>query len=58
MKKNEFRNEKLYAATIFYLRSWLKSGLITREEYDNAEETIRAKYSPKTSELLMNIDLI
>ena len=58
MKKKEFRNEKLYAATILHLRSWLKSGLITREEYDKAEETIRVKYSPKTSELLMNIDLI
>lgn len=57
MMKSEMQSEKLYGITILFLRSWLKDGLITREEYDEAEEKLRGKYSPKTSELLMNIDL-
>ena len=57
MRKQEIQSEKLYGVTILFLRSWLKDGLITREEYDEAEEKLRQKYSPKTSELLMNIDL-
>lgn len=57
MRKQEIQSEKLYGVTILFLRSWLKDELITREEYDKAEEKLRQKYSPKTSELLMNIDL-
>ncbi len=57
MKSRNFRDEQVYAVTVAFLQSWLNAGLITREEYNEAERKLREKYAPKTSEILMNIDL-
>lgn len=46
MTKKEFKNEKLYLATMASVRKMLKEGLITEDEYRQIDTIFMAKYKP------------
>ena len=55
MTKEEFRNEKLYQATMALARKMLREGLITEEEYHEAEKKKKKKYQPVIGRLFSDI---
>ena len=55
MTKEEFRNEKLYQTTMHIARKMLKNGLISKEEYRQAEKIFREKYNPVIGSLFADI---
>ena len=52
MSNQDFRNEYLYGATMRHIRGMLEKGLISAEEYREAEERMRKKYRPTSGGLL------
>ena len=57
MNKHDFRNEKLYQATMSMARRMLHDGLITEEEYCQIDTIFLEKYRPVIDALLSDISL-
>lgn len=57
MSKEEFKNEKLYQATMHIARKMLNEGLITEEEYRQIDTIFLAKYQPVFGTLFSDISL-
>lgn len=55
MTKEEFHNEKMYQATMALARRMLREGLITEEEYHEADEIFTKKYQPVIGRLFSDI---
>ena len=55
MTKEEFRNEKLYQATMCIARKMLREGIITEEEYCEADEIFTKKYQPVLGRIFSDI---
>ena len=58
MTDDELRRERLYQKTMSVIRAMLEKGLISMEEYGDADARMEAKYCPKYGSILANIDLI
>lgn len=58
MSEEQFRNEKLYQSTMHMVRSLLKNGLISKEEYGQIDTIMTEKYQPTLGGLFSDIDLI
>ena len=48
MNKTIFHNELLYQTTMDVVRTMLKKGIITEQDYDRINEIFIEKYHPKT----------
>lgn len=57
MSKSDFRNEKLYQATMSMARRMLSEELISEEEYRQIDTIFLAKYRPVFGTLLSDISL-
>ena len=57
MSEEDFRQEKLYQATMHILRSIRSEGLINGGEYKQAEQLMVEKYHPVLGALFSNISL-
>ena len=57
MSEEDFRQEKLYQATMHILRSMRSEGLINGGEYKQAEQLMVEKYHPVLGALFSNISL-
>lgn len=57
VNKNDFRNEKLYQATMGMARKMLSEGLISEEEYRQIDTIFLAKYQPVFGTLFSDISL-
>ena len=55
MSKEEFRNEKLYQATMQIARKMLKQGAISEEEYNEIDAVFLKKYRPVLGQIFSNI---
>ena len=53
----DFKNEKLYQATMSIARQMLKNKIISKEEYQQIDTIITNKYNPTLGTLFANIDL-
>lgn len=58
MSKEEFKNEKLYQATMHIARKMFNEGLITEEEYRQIDTIFSEKYQPTLGTLFADIDLL
>lgn len=58
MTKEEFRDQKLYQATMNMAMRMLSEGIITEEDYNKIEEYFIEKYSPVFSTLFSSLSLI
>lgn len=47
MTPEEFHNEAVYQMTLYHLNKMLEQGIITKAEYDLADEKMTEKYKPK-----------
>ena len=57
VSKEDFRNEKLYQATMGMARKMLSEGLISEEEYRQIDTIFLAKYQPVFGTLFSDISL-
>lgn len=57
MNKHDFRNEKLYQATMSMARKMFSEGLVSEEEYRQIDTIFREKYHPVIGALLSDISL-
>ena len=57
MSEEDFRQEKLYQATMHILRSMRSEGLINGGEYKQAEQLMVEKYHPVLGELFSSLTL-
>ena len=57
MSEEDFRQEKLYQATMHILRSMRSEGLINGGEYKKAEQLMLEKYHPVLGELFSDLSL-
>ena len=57
MRKDEFRNEKLYQTTMSIARTMLKEGIISEEEYRRIDTIFLEKYRPVFGTLFSDISL-
>ena len=57
VSKDDFRNEKLYQATMGMARKMLSEGLISEEEYRQIDTIFLAKYQPVFGTLFSDISL-
>lgn len=57
MTDEQFRNEKLYQATMSMARQMLSQGLISREEYRQIDTIFLEKYRPVFGTLFSGIPL-
>ena len=57
VSKEEFRNEKLYQATMHLARKMLKGGVISEEEYCQIDTIFLEKYQPVFGTLFSDISL-
>lgn len=57
LTKQEFRNECLFSVTMYHVRSMLKSGLVSQNEYCQMYEKMKQKYHPVTDGLISESDL-
>ena len=57
MNKEEFKNEKLYQATMHIARKMFNEGLITEEEYRQIDTIFLEKYKPVFGTLFSDISL-
>lgn len=55
MTKEEFRNEKLYQATMHIARKMLKQGAISEEEYNEIDAVFLKKYRPVLGQIFSHI---
>ena len=58
MSKEEFKNEKLYQATMHIARKMFNEGLITEEEYRQIDTIFSEKYQPTLGTLFADVDLL
>ena len=57
MRKDEFRNEKLYQTTMSIARIMLKEGIVSEEEYRRIDTIFLEKYHPVFGTLFSDISL-
>jgi hypothetical protein len=57
MRKDEFRNEKLYQTTMSIARTMLKEGIVSEEEYRRIDTIFLEKYRPVFGTLFSDISL-
>ena len=57
MRKEEFRNEKMYQATMGIARKMLKEGIVSEEEYRQIDTIFLEKYKPVFGTLFSDISL-
>lgn len=57
MTKEQFEAEKLYQSSLAIARSMLKKVLVTEEEFNLIEASLREKYHPKLGTLFAHIPL-
>ena len=57
VSNEQFKNEKLYQATMSMARSMLERGLITVAEYEQIDTIMREKYKPTLGTLFSDIRL-
>lgn len=57
MSEEQFKNEKMYMATMKMARDLLKKGAMSAEEYRQMDTVFREKYKPSRSILLFDTDL-
>ena len=57
MRKEEFRNEKLYQTTMSIARKMLQEGIISEEEYRRIDTIFLEKYKPVFGTLFSDISL-
>lgn len=57
MSKEEFRNEKLYQATMHLARKMLEDGVISEDEYCQIDTIFLEKYHPVFGTLFSDISL-
>lgn len=58
MTQDEFRREKLYLSTMVFARKLLSDGAISEDDYYHFDIKMRAKYRPKSGDLLSGKPLI
>lgn len=58
MTQDEFRREKLYLSTMMFARKLLSDGAISEDDYYHFDTKMRAKYRPKSGDLLSGKSLI
>lgn len=58
MTDEELRRERIYQQTMMVFKDMLEKKLISREEYNEVDTRMEAKYSPKFGSLLSKINLI
>lgn len=58
MTKEEFRDQKLYQATMNMALRMLSEGIITEEGYNQIEDYFTSKYSPVYGTLFSSLSLI
>ncbi|MDD2979127.1 MAG: hypothetical protein PHN80_04070 [Hespellia sp.] len=58
MTDKEFRNEKLYLATMNIAKGLLKQGVINKDEYAQIDTIFTRKYAPSLGSLFADIHLI
>ncbi len=58
MTKNEFKNEKLYTATMALAGKLLSEGKVSKEAYREFDTRMRQKYRPKFGNLTARERLI
>ena len=58
MTEEEFRNEKLYEATMNLARKMLSGGLISEAQYGIFDTKMRQKYRPVFGSLFSDIRLL
>ena len=57
MSNEQFKNEKLYQATMSMVRSMLEKRLITTTEYEQINTIMREKYKPTLGTIFSDIRL-
>ena len=57
MSREEFRNEKLYHNTMYFVRKILSEGIISEEEYRQIDTIFLEKYKPVFGTLFSDISL-
>ena len=57
MTKEQFEAEKLYQSSLAIARTMLKKALVTEEEFNLIEASLREKYHPKLGTLFAHIPL-
>ena len=57
MRKEEFRNEKLYQTTMSIAQKMLKEGIVSEEEYRRIDTIFLEKYRPVFGTLFSDISL-
>ncbi|MEY8236452.1 SHOCT domain-containing protein [Lachnospiraceae bacterium 66-29] len=57
MSREEFRNEKLYQTTMYFVRKILSEGIISEEEYRQIDTIFLEKYKPVFGTLFSDISL-
>lgn len=58
MCKEQMKREKLYQATMCYVKKMLDENLISKDEYSVIDTKMREKYKPIFGTLFADIDLI
>lgn len=58
MTKDEFHREDMYQITMSIMRSLLREGSLTREQYDKIDAVMLEKYHPSLGKLFSDPDLI
>lgn len=58
MRKEEFRNEKMYQATMSIARKMLKEGIVSEEEYRQIDTIFLEKYKPVFGTLSWVVSLV
>lgn len=58
MSDEQFRNEKLYLATMNIAKSLLKQGVISKEQYEEINTKFTSVYACYSCTLFTQIDLI
>ena len=57
LAKQEFQNECLFSVTMSHVRSMLKKGLISQDEYCQMRDKMKQKYHPVSDGLISESDL-
>ena len=57
LTKQEFQNECLFSVTMSHVRSMLKKGLISQDEYCQMRDKMKQKYHPVSDGLILEYNL-
>lgn len=58
MSDEQFRNQKLYLATMHIAKSLVEQGIISKKQYKEINTKFTEKYAQKSCTLFTEIDLI